>query len=291
MMERTVRHRYKALKHAIRSEYKQRIRAKLWNSALYQSYRAGRIKFKVWKSRQGWHRSLMKWRIRLFERAHVNPGLNAAPGTTQWLIDTEIRFGGKNFGVSTQNSPLDPAGSETMADGGDRMLHHGYAGHYARFLEPYVQNRGERIVICEVGVLEGTGLAIWCDLFPNARCIGLDIDLSNVRRNMDKLRSFGAFVENSPELYEYDQFVYSEDQINEILDGDRIDVFTDDGHHSEKAIMTTLKSVVPHLSEQFVYFVEDNWEIHKVIEQEYPEWAVYSDCGFTVITPSSAAFR
>ena len=115
--------------------------------------------------------------------------------------------------MATKNSPLDPTGSETLADGGDRMLHHGYANHYARFLEPYVKNRGDRIVICEVGVLEGTGLAIWCDLFPNARCIGLDIDLSNVKGNMDNLRGLGAFSRNSPELFEYDQFVYSEKQL------------------------------------------------------------------------------
>ncbi len=165
------------------------------------------------------------------------------------------------------------------------MLHQEYANHYAKFLEPYVRNRGERIVICEVGVLEGTGLAIWCELFPNSRIVGLDIDLSNIKRNMDNLRSLGAFSRNTPELYQYDQFVYSSDYVKEILNGDRIDVFTDDGRHSDEAIMTTLKSFAPHLKERFVYFVEDNWDVHKIIEQLYPEWVVRSDCGFTVIAP------
>lgn len=231
----------------------------------------------------------MRWRIRLIERAYRKGLSDLSPGTADWLIDVEIKYGGKVLDVHTQNSPHDLLDSSDMTRGGDRMLHQGYANHYEKFLEAYVQNADERIVICEVGVLEGTGLAIWCDLFPNARCIGLDVDLSNIRRNMDNLRSLGAFSQNSPELYQYDQFVYSVDYVGEILGGDKIDVFIDDGHHSEQAIMTTLKSVVPHLREQFVYFVEDNWEVHKVIEQEYPEWVVRSDCGFTVITPSLAS--
>ena len=212
MMKRTYRHWYKAFKHRVRSKYKEWIRARIWNIGWYQNYRTQRIKFKIWRSRQGWHRSMMKSRIKLFERAHVKYRIRGSlPRTAQWLIDSEIKYGGKIIGVSTQNSPLDPTGSSTLASGGDRMLHHGYANHYAKYLDAYVQNRSKRIVICEIGVLEGTGLAIWCDLFPNARCIGLDIDLSNVKRNMDKLRNLGAFSKNLPELFEYDQFIYSAD--------------------------------------------------------------------------------
>ena len=285
ILERTIRHWYKIYKYSVRSKIKQWNRRRIWDSGWYQNYRNLRINFRIWRTRQGWHRSFMKLRIRLYERAHLNLRSKSVPGTPKWLIESEIKYGGKIIGVPTQNSPLDPVGSKTLASGGDRMLHHGYAVHYAKFLDSYVQNRDQRIVICEVGVLEGTGLAIWCDLFPNARCIGLDIDLSNIQRNMDKLRSRGAFSKNSPELLEFDQLVYCADYVKENLNGDRIDVFADDGNHSEKAIMTTLKSVAPYLNEQFVYFVEDNWDIHKIIKEEYPQWVVRSDCGFTVITP------
>ncbi len=198
MMERTFRHWYKACKHAYRSSYRRWVRARIWDSVWYQNYRSWRIGFRTWRTRQGWHRSMMRWRYRLFERAYLRFRRVSLPGTSQWLIDTEVRYGGKIFGVTTKNSPLDPTGSETLVSGGDRMLHHGYASHYAGFLEPYVKNRGDRIVICEVGVLEGTGLAVWCDLFPNARIIGLDIDLSNIRRNMDNLRGLGALGVDQP---------------------------------------------------------------------------------------------
>ena len=227
----------------------------------------------------------MKWRVRLKERSYLKQQSKATPGTADWLIGIEIKYGGKTWAVSIQNSALDSGGPSDMAVGGDRMLHQGYAGYYERFLQPYVQNRDQRIVFCEVGVLEGTGMTIWCDLFPNARCIGLDVDLSNIEGNMEYLRDLGAFSKNSPELFEYDQFVYSSEYLEEILGGDTIDIFTDDGNHSDEAIMTTLKSVAPHLSEEFVYFVEDNWDVHKLIETEYGgQWAIYSDCGFTVIT-------
>ena len=231
----------------------------------------------------------MKWRVRLKERSYLKQQSKATPGTADWLIGIEIKYGGKSWVVSVENNSIDSEGSSYMATGGDRMLHHGYARYYEKFLHPYVQNRDHPIVFCEVGVLAGTGLAIWCDLFPYARCIGLDVDLSNIERNMENLLNLGAFSENSPELFEYDQFVESSEYLKEILGGDTIDIFTDDGNHSDEAIMTTLKSVAPHLSEQFVYFVEDNWEVHKQIKSEYPEWTVYSDCELTVVTPSTTA--
>ena len=165
------------------------------------------------------------------------------------------------------------------------MLHHGYAKSYENYLESFTRNREDRYVLCEVGVLEGTGLAIWCELFFNSRCIGLDIDLSNVKQNFGVLQNLGAFSRNEPELHEYDQLVASADYLGKILNGDKIDIFMDDGAHTKDAIMTTLESVTPYLNEKFVYFVEDNWDIHKTIEIEYPQWTIYSDCELTVITP------
>ena len=105
---------------------------------------------------------------------------------------------------------------------------------------------------------------------------------------MDRLLELGAFGDNSPELYEYDQFVDSTELLNDILDGDKIDIFMDDGIHHDDAIMTTLRSVRPHLSDQFVYFVEDNPSVYKKIEPEYPRYPIHVDGELTVIaSPSS----
>ena len=256
---------------------------------MYQSYRTWRIRFKQWIIRRIWFKPIARLRIRWSVRGFLFSSLDLVPGSPEWLIDTETKYGGIIYDIPVQLSSSEGGGSRisSSAVGGDRMYHHGYAKHYSRFLDCYVHNRGKSIVICEVGVLKGTGLAIWCDLFPNARCIGLDVDLSNIIENMDNLRGLGAFSMNLPELFEYDQFVHSEGYVSDILNGDGIDIFTDDGHHSEKSIMTTLQSVVPHLNEYFVYFIEDNSEVHKLIKLKYPEWAVHSHGELTVITPSS----
>ena len=49
----------------------------------------------------------------------------------------------------------------------------------------------------------------------------------------------GAFGNNLPELYEYNQSIGSTEFLNEFLDVDEIDIFMDDGFHHEDAIMTT----------------------------------------------------
>ena len=230
------------------------------------------------------------------EQLHLERLSDAAPGTAEWLIGTEIRYGGISTGVAREKvSPHDRRGLDdresNLATGGDRMLHHGYAKHYATFLLPFVRNRDRHIVICEFGILKGTGLAIWCDLFPNARCIGLDVDLSNTEKNMNNLRQIGAFSKNTPELYEYDQFVYSADYLEELLNGDKIDIVMDDGHHSDESILTTLESVRPHLGKQFVYLIEDNPFVHKKIQSNYNGCTLFSDSELTVITSLPSAMN
>ena len=229
-------------------------------------------------------------RFKQKERLYLDQNSKATPGTADWLIQTEIRFGGfAEFVTIEKLSPHDRRNVEGFdprpCTGGDRMLHHQYATHYANFLRPFVQDRDRRFVICEFGILKGTGLAIWCDLFPNARCIGLDVDLSNFEKNIDNLRHLGAFRHNTPEVFEYDQFVYSADFLNEILDGDKIDICVDDGNHSDESILTTLDSVSPHLSKEFVYFIEDNQWVHRKIQSDYERYTIFSDSSLSVLTP------
>ena len=110
-------------------------------------------------------------------------------GSWEWLALTESHYGGFKVGSATGENR-----------GGDRMspFYHGYGETYAEFLKPFLANRMKRITLVEVGILNGSGLAIWCDLFPNARVIGLDLDLSNFERNRPFLESKGAFEKNPP---------------------------------------------------------------------------------------------
>lgn len=54
----------------------------------------------------------------------------------------------------------------------------------------------------------------------------------------------GAFGNDSPERYKYHHMVGSTDFLNEILDGDNIGIFMDDGIHHDDAFMTTLQRSV-----------------------------------------------
>ena len=98
--------------------------------------------------------------------------------------------------------------------------------------------------------------------------------------------NLGVYSTNSPEFYEYDQYVYSSEYLGEILSGDKFDICVDDGNHSEITILTTLASVLPHLNNNFVYFIEDNRLVHKKFSLMYEILTVHSNGQLTVITPN-----
>ena len=124
--------------------------------------------------------------------------------TADWLIHRELIYGGIQRNVQKRKaSPHDPRSeSKIMSNrmrGGDRMLFHGYAQEYARYLKLF--DFENRLVIAEFGILKGNGLAIWCDLFPNARILGFDIDTSHFEENRQNLLDRGGFSSNSPEIH------------------------------------------------------------------------------------------
>ena len=214
------------------------------------------------------------------------PGM-LSPGTPGWLICAEHRFGGITKGVKRNKvSPRDPRSKEKIGRGGmiggDRMWHHGYASKYSEYLLPYCNK--ENIVLAEFGILKGTGLAIWCDLFRSGRVLGFDIDLGHINGNMENLKSLGAFSECAPELHEFDQFVENEGYVGNILKGQRIDICIDDGFQSEESILTTMKSVIPHMADEFVYFIEDNDQVHKKISEVYPHYSIDSVGELTIVS-------
>lgn len=210
------------------------------------------------------------------------------PGSNFWLIGTELKYGGKTRVNRNKIAPFHSSMKEDLVQthiGGDRMLLHGYADLYSSYLHTYVEQGDKRLTVCEFGILQGTGLAMWCDLFPNSRCIGFDIDLSYLEKNMDNLLNIGAFSVNQPELHYYDQFVHNAEYLGEILNGDKIDICMDDGDHGEEAIATTFRSVLPHLNHRFVYFIEDNEHVHKN-SSLFEGFTIHVDGELTIITPS-----
>lgn len=182
-----------------------------------------------------------------------------AMGSAEWLVHAEVVYGGLQTGVERNKvSPQDQRSVEQLSVGGmiggDRMLHHGYASVYAKYLAPFLNS--QNLTLAEFGILKGSGLAIWCDLFPSARVLGFDIDLGHFERNRAALVGLGAFKNNTPDLHEYDQLVAGGEVLSEALHG-TIDIVINDGLHSIDAILQTWRSVEPFLSPRFVYIIED----------------------------------
>lgn len=201
------------------------------------------------------------------------------------LIDLEQKFGGHVKGIKRIISRLDPRFNQKNIgthEGGDRMnsCYHQYASTYEKSLE-YIKNPK---VIVEVGILTGIGLAIWCEMFPDARIIGLDITLDHYNKNKQNLKSLGAFTKNNPELYVFDQYADNEELIQQILGCDTIDMIIDDGAHTEKSIVDTYDSFKIHLSDKFTYLIEDHKKTKQflVLESGH-EFVESSDVQLSVI--------
>ena len=224
----------------------------------------------------------------IFHRILANKGKHAAIGSRNWLIEREVRYGGYVSGVRRNIvSQFDRRNPEQLATGemigGDRMspLHHDYGRLYEDILAPFVHCR-HRLTIVECGILRGTGLAIWSDLFPQGRIVGLDIDLGHFNSHYDKLISRGAFSNGYPELYEYDSYVDNRTFLANILKGDAIDIFIDDASHSNESILTNFRSAKIHLARNFVYVIEDNLPVYDHFKNEFPQ--------FTTIIPKLSKF-
>lgn len=181
-------------------------------------------------------------------------------GSDKWLIRREIRYGGIVENVPRcRVSPKDTRSSEVLKfggmRGGDRMLHNGFARAYSTHLQHFAGLR--TVCLVEVGILKGTGLAVWSDLFPEGRIVGLDIDPQHFHSNYPALVRRGAFQSRPPEVYVFDQLEAKPEDFGRVLNGRKIDILIDDGLHTPEAIAKTLRAARDFMSNSGVVFIED----------------------------------
>lgn len=205
------------------------------------------------------------------------------------LRDLETRYGGGRSAVERRRvSPHDPRlrPGETaaaipgkMVSGGRFIPNRFYAETYAdRF-----SDRAGRFVMVELGVLLGVGLAVWCDVFPEARVIGLDIDPE--RFDERTLRARGAFASNTPEVHFFDELADDNGgTIEAILAGERIDVLIDDAMHDDRSILKAMADFMPFMADEFLYFIEDNNTVDEPIRKEWPDLMVSRRGKLTVVS-------
>lgn len=168
------------------------------------------------------------------------------------------------------------------------MQHHGYAVYYARYLKRFLatkaKKQNDRLVVCEIGILRGSGLAVWCDLFPFGRVLGFDIDLSHIQENLAFPKKRGAFTHAKPELYQFDQLKPNAQLLTSLFCSDSINICVDDGLHTDDAILKTFNCFQPYLSDEFVYFVEDSLTAADLLRSHHPQYQINQYGELTVVT-------
>lgn len=131
--------------------------------------------------------------------------------------------------------------------GGDHFLAGQVCHNYTPVYHALLENRREEMrVVLEIGVNKGSSLRMWEEYFPNAAIIGIDIDPACLF-NEGRIRCFEADQSSGPSLaralahagpYQYGLIV-------------------DDGSHQISHQMTTMKSLLPYLSKDGLYVIED----------------------------------
>lgn len=175
-------------------------------------------------------------------------------GEAARLVELERRYAPSVLRGPGVFSPADRNGHAPWNLGGDKMAgdRNGYADAYAEVLPPLYPTA--RVVV-ELGVFMGASLALWAELFPTAKVIGLDLDFDRFDGYRPTLEAAGAFATNVPELVTFDAYGPL-DPLTDVLPGP-VDLFVDDGPHTPDAVARVAGLVAPLMSERSVYVLED----------------------------------
>jgi len=183
------------------------------------------------------------------------------------LIRAEVRFA-----PSVQQAHDDT--------GGDRMKPHlhNYAPTYSKYitaLEPQVAAP----TVVEVGILTGSGLAMWQSLFPQSHIYGFDAYTAPYEDNLPRLVALGMHADRV-HVHKMDQTANNSEMLKSIFGSAvRPAIVIDDGFHSGNAGALTFLSLKPFLADRFVYFIEDIYPDHiDTMEWKVAEAAIMEEC-------------
>jgi SAM-dependent methyltransferase len=119
--------------------------------------------------------------------------------------------------------------------GGDKGTQHSYIELYGEYIQPGIES------LLEIGVWEGQSLAMWQEYLPGTRVVGLDIDLSRLRYEVDA-RSCDATNRES---------------VDDALANEMFDVIIDDGSHRVHHQIESFNILWTRVKPGGHYFIED----------------------------------
>lgn len=135
-------------------------------------------------------------------------------------------------------------------DKGSLHEHHMYTKIYEPLIEKFKTNKPTMV---EIGINDprfpGGCLKFWDLYFNEMDYYGFDIvDCSNLNYNKEKITTFVGDQNNPDDLLSF---------INKYELSDKIDFIIDDGSHISENIITSFKTLLPHLKKGGYYFIED----------------------------------
>lgn len=227
--------------------------------------------------------------LRSWVKAQQAPDLSAA--TLQML---EAKYAGRTMAKRTVEASHEEDGmSYSWHVGSDRFNDrsgHNYGETYSKYLS-LLAAKVSKPAIAEIGILLGSGIATWAELFPDSQIFGFDVDPSIFASNLDLLKGAG-YKGTNVHIETFDQTLDNTDRVAQLF-RDKFDVAAlnlvmDDGCHTEMCARLTFKSFRAKLGDSFVYMIEDG-AAHKDMLTELrseavtEDWKVDDHNGLTVV--------
>jgi len=129
--------------------------------------------------------------------------------------------------------------------------------HYFWVYEKHFEKiRHEKLLILEIGVLNGGSLEMWREYFPNSVIVGIDI-------NPDCIKHEQADKDIFVRIGDQSNSEFLQDLINEF---GKFDLVIDDGSHHVAHVKKTFDYLYERISPDGIYFIEDThaayWSSH-----------------------------
>lgn len=144
----------------------------------------------------------------------------------------------------------DKGGLSTIYGGCPGDTCHTYTEAYYRMFDDQRRHNVRRVL--EIGVNAGSSLRMWEEWFPHAKISGLDI-LSHVLFNAGRIRCYIADQSSEVSLLE---------AIHNISVSPVFDLIIDDGSHELQHQLISMKTLLPFLTPDGVYVIEDVGGMH-----------------------------
>jgi len=188
------------------------------------------------------------------------------------LARLEEKYGGYVANVTRRVHSQGGGGDHyVIHQGGDRFIpghnhknQHNYGKTYTEYLNKLFHSQTPIQQVAEVGILKGSGVAMWLELFPDSEVYAFDIDPSNFEANRGNLKKLGMNDANL-KVVTMDQTLDNSRMLQDQVGG-QFTFIVDDGCHTRQCARLTIKSFLPRMTDTFLYIIEDSAGKHLVDE-------------------------